>query len=437
MTKIIQRSQTYAGLVTFGLAGLAIALTAIFFHLGRQPDMNVHVPEFIELSLLASVFYLIGVYWVEKCRLGPGALTIILTGAVLFRVLLLPAQPSLSDDVYRYQWDGRVQRAHLNPYKVFPALPQLAWLQNSEHPLESGRTTPTVYPPLSEMAYRLVTTVPGYKRLFTTFDLASIGVLLLLLSSLKQPLHRVLVYAWNPTVIVSFAMSGHHDSLAIFTFLIALLFLVANRPSLSIASLALSFLAKFFSVLLLPVFLKRMRLAYAGIFAVFVVLAYLPYFGPGVHVFTGLSNYAKGWENNDSLFRLLHVAVHSKREAEFVAGVLALGLVAYVLKKRMEPLRASLLLTAGIVLLSPNAFPWYFTWSIPFLCFYPSAPWLLMSVTSVLGYAPVVAYAAGQPYKDSPGILVIEYAPVYIWLIWRGCRPVMRRYFAKNLDSRS
>ena len=95
---------------------------------------------------------------------------------------------------------------------------------------------------------------------------------------------------------------------------------------------------------------------------------------------------------------------------------MALALVAYALKKRIEPLGASLLVTAGVVMLSPSAFPWYFTWSVPFLCVYPCAPWLLMSVAAVLGYSPVVAYAAGQPYRDSPFILALEYVPVYLWL---------------------
>jgi hypothetical protein len=88
----------------------------------------------------------------------------------------------------------------------------------------------------------------------------------------------------------------------------------------------------------------------------------------------------------------------------------------------MEPLRAGLFLTAGLLLLSPNAFPWYFTWTIPFLCFYPSRPWLLMSVTCVLGYSPVVAYAADGPYQDSPLILVLEYAAVLAWIAWAGLR---------------
>jgi hypothetical protein len=93
----------------------------------------------------------------------------------------------------------------------------------------------------------------------------------------------------------------------------------------------------------------------------------------------------------------------------------------------MEPLRASLFLTATLLLLSPDAFPWYFTWSIPFLCFYPNAPWLLMSVTSVLGYSPVVAYAGGQAYRDSPFMLALEYVPVLAWLGVQAAREVSAR----------
>jgi alpha-1,6-mannosyltransferase len=113
----------------------------------------------------------------------------------------------------------------------------------------------------------------------TILDLASAVVLMLLLTAMKQPPHRVLAYAWNPAVLISFAMSGHFDSLAIVTFLAALFLLVTNRPALSMAALALSFLSKFFPVLLLPTFLKRVRLAYVGFFAFVVFAFYLPFLG--------------------------------------------------------------------------------------------------------------------------------------------------------------
>ncbi len=412
-------------LATLGLLGLAVGLGAIYHAWSRWRLLDPRVPEFLALALAAGALYLAGVWLVERFRLGPVALVVILAGAVAFRLFLLPLAPSLSSDTYRYQWEGRVQRLHLDPYTVYPALPELRWLQEPTHPLETGSTVSTLYPPLSEMAFAWVTTIAGYKRLFTGLDLACVAVLLALLASAGQPLGRVLVYAWNPTVVVSFALSGHHDSLAILTLLAANLFIIRRKEILANIFLAFSFLSKFYPILLLPFFLRGSRRSTwtkALAFASVAGLGYLPFLSAGPHLVHGLADYAAGWEGNDSLFRLIRLAGNSKGQAELVAGVLVLGLVLYAARKRLEPLSASLLVISGLLFLSPNAFPWYFTWMIPFLCFRPGPPLLLMSVTCVLGYAPVVVYAAGQPYRDSPLILVLEYVPVLVWLVYEACR---------------
>jgi alpha-1,6-mannosyltransferase len=460
-------------LPTVGLLALATGLGTICRYWSSQSDLNSQVPEFIALALLAGVLYLCGVYLVENFPLGLPALLIIFAGAVVFRLYLLPLDPPpLSDDVYRYQWDGRVERAHINPYTVTPALPAVGRFEDRAHPIQTARDIPTVYPPLSEFVFSWVSTVSGYKRLFTGFDLATVVIILLMLAALKMPLHWVLTYAWNPTVIAAFAMCGHHDSLAIFTLATASFLIISQRRVLSSIFLALSFLSKFFPGALLPVFLatvqrgRRERTGpetvpgaydrdpepgnaalrdsvnatalsrpakpidtlwpFVAVFTAVVLAGYLPYARAGRSLFAGLSKYAAIWEANDSFFRLLLLAGNSRDQAKLIAGVALLGLLVYVLKKRMELLRACLFVLAGVLVLSSNAFPWYFTWSIPFLCFYPAAPWLLMSVTSVLGYAPVVAYAAGQPYVHSPFILALEYFPVYLWLCYLGWREVRR-----------
>src|ERR1700752_3548463 len=209
-------------MATLALGMLAGGLTGIYIWVEQlQDDLDMHRPEFIGLLLLAGILYVIAVYLVHRFRLGGAALIVIFAGTVLFRLVLLPGTPSLSDDVYRYQWDGRVQRAHLNPYVVFPSSPELAWLLNPDNPEPPGIDTPTIYPPLSEFAYRMIETVAGYKLVSIILDLACVGMLLLLLAAMKRPLHRVLTYAWNPAVLISFAMSGHFDPLAIVFFLVA------------------------------------------------------------------------------------------------------------------------------------------------------------------------------------------------------------------------
>ena len=274
-----------SAVATCALGALAAGLTAIYVWVGQQQDdLDAHIPEFIGLLLLAGILYVIAVFLVERFRLGRAAMMVILAGTVLFRLVLLPTTPSLSDDVYRYQWDGRVQRAHLNPYLAVPSSPELSWLLNPDNPEPPGIDTPTIYPPLSELVYRTIETVAGYKLVSTILDLACVGLLWLLLAAMELPLQRVLAYAWNPAVLLSFAMSGHFDPLTICMLLAALFFLVKNRPKLSIAALALAFLSKLFPVLLLPAFLKRVRPAYAGIFALLVFAFYLPFSGAGLHL---------------------------------------------------------------------------------------------------------------------------------------------------------
>ena len=416
---MLQKSSATRWLPTLGLLLLAGGLGVLFSFLGRWQDLEHSVPEFIALSLAAGVLYVTGVCVVERFILPPSALLVIVLGGLFFRLCLLPRPPALSSDVYRYQWEGRVERLHINPYTVYPAMPTLRALEDHLHPIETGRTVSTLYPPLAEWSFSWVSTIAGYKLLYTGFDLAALGVLAALLVVSGRPLHRLLIYAWNPCVLISFAMSGHHDSLAIFTLLAAVLFAMLRKSALSLTFLALSAISKFFSVLLLPSILRRTGKLYASLFAVVVGLSYLPFCGAGRRLFKGLSDYVAGWEGNDSLFRLIRAAGNSKPQAELVAATLLLILVAYASRRHLEPTAAGLVLISGLLFLSPTAFPWYFTWIVPFLCFDACAPLLLLSITSVLGYAPVVAYAAGQPYRDSTFILLLEYAPVLTWLVYQ------------------
>lgn len=413
---------------TFSLLTIALALGGIFYNVDRCQPLKNHVPEFIGLMLVAGVLYLAGVFIALRHKSGPSALFVILGTTVAFRLLLLPLSPTLSEDVYRYQWEGRVVRAHINPYTVYPAMPALRWAQDPRHPIETGKTTPTLYPPVAEVAFTWVRTIAGYKRLFTALDLATVVLLLLILSAADRPLQHVLIYAWNPAVLIAFSASGHNDSLAILTLLAAIYFLIiGGRGLLSIGFLAISAMSKLFPVFLLPAFLRRSRWSYAAIFGGFILLGYLPFVGAGGHLFRGLSDFTAKWEANDSLFRLLLAAGNSVRQAQLVAGILLLLLIAYALKARMDIFRVVLVTLAGLLFLSSNAFPWYFTWIVPFLCFCPSPALLLLTVTCVLGYSPVIAYAAGGPFSSSPLMQILEYLPVFALLSYEVARHFRRR----------
>ena len=419
------------------LLGAALALASIYYSFRMMGSLGANLVEFIGMNFLAGAIFVCAVYLVEHYRCGHWGLGIILGGALLFRLLLLPMWPSLSQDLYRYRWQGRAQQEGLNPYTVTPATPSLEHLRDETYQLMGTKDLLSVYPPLTEQLFawifRLTPSVVGFKSLFVMFDLASVVVLLLLLKTRRLPLERVIIYAWNPLVITSFAASGHYDSVAIFTLLLALLFMVGRKPMLSTGLLAFSTLTKFFSILLFPALLKRVfesrqradtisgrifwfwhGAKYAVFFALLIGLPFLLYAPVGTGtIFEGLDHFVNNYENNDSLFRIIRFCGNSHMQAQLVAGVFVIALLIRALKKWADPLKIALLMTAAIVLFSPNSFPWYFTWSIPFLCFYPNSPGLLMSITATLGYAPLVEYNALGSYNDSQLFLWLEYGPVF------------------------
>ncbi len=186
-------------------------------------DLRQRLVPFLLCFGLAFVAYLLGV-WRTLLRPsvghGPG-LWLILGLALAWRLALLPLPPTLSDDLYRYAWEGRVLATGVSPYREAPSAPLLA-------PLRDGAVWPRVnnpdvsspYPPLAQLAGLLGWALGpdgtgGVKLVSTLADLGTIGALLLLLRATGQPPGRVLVYAWHPLPLVAFALSGHNDALMV------------------------------------------------------------------------------------------------------------------------------------------------------------------------------------------------------------------------------
>ena len=64
------------------------------------------------------------------CRRPASSLRLLLLLALAFRLTMWWSPPTLSEDIYRYVWDGRVQLAGINPYHYAPDAAELAHLRN-------------------------------------------------------------------------------------------------------------------------------------------------------------------------------------------------------------------------------------------------------------------------------------------------------------------
>jgi alpha-1,6-mannosyltransferase len=418
------------------LAAGSIALEAMFLYLLHCRDLERYVVETIAVGLIGGAIYLLVVYGLARMRESRSAVWIILIAGVLFRVTLFPLVPTLSNDMYRYRWDGRVQLTGRNPYLFEPDDPEL---QNLRDPANSNEMRmpageiPTIYPPLAEIVFRTAAKyLPGTVAFKLPMELADITVMILLAFWLRQSggrAYQLAIYAWNPLVIVEFAGSAHSDALALAA-LVGAFVIIKSRPTLSTLLLACATLLKSFPILLFPLWLWRAgwpRSARAWLNgAAAAALAFVcawPYREGLSQLRSTMAQFELLWQdNNSSLYTLLKIFSGSH---EFAAGIgvgVAVGLALWTAARKFDPPRAALWIIGAVLLFSPNAYSWYFTWMIPFLCFYPNPAWLMLTVLQFLSYNVLINYQDFGIFNFDPRYLMLTYAPFYAMLLWQAFR---------------
>jgi len=421
--------------VAVALAGL-VALEIPFAALHQLGNLKLYVVETIATGLAAGLIYFVALYALEHSTERRATFWLVLAGALLFRLTLLPLPPTLSTDLYRYLWDGRIQSAsaHWNPYTVRPDDPRLAKLCDQNWSAVSGPDIAAIYPPLVELVYRATYRVlpspAGFKLPFLMADLLVIGLLAGWIRSSGGRSFQLAVYAWNPLVVVEFAASGHNDALALAAVVAASLVIIRWRGMLSMLLLTAGMLLKWFPAVLFPLWLRRAgwprnleawgkTLAAVGL----AVLCAWPFRSAWPQILETLDYYQSRWHhNNASLYALLAWVSGSRELAEGMGVGVVAGLALWVASRQMDGVRAAYILFGAILMLTPNAFSWYFTWMVPLLCFFPNPAWLLLTVLQFLSYHVLIDYQAKGLWRFRPEMLWLTYAPCYAWLLWQAAR---------------
>jgi alpha-1,6-mannosyltransferase len=424
MAATSRRSQT-----AIAVAGL-IFLEILFVILCHFGNLEVHVIETIATGLGAGIVYFVILYALERLPDRRETLWVILLGAVLFRLTLLPLVPSLSSDPYRYHWDGEIQLAGYNPYLVKPDILAIGARETPlGHPL-SAHDMPNIYPPLAELVFRVAARfLPGNVAFKLPFFLADLLTVFLLAGCLRSGSHRnfrLAIYAWNPLVVVEFAGTGHSDALALAALLAAIL-IIRSRIGLSTLLLAAGALLKVFPVLLFPVWLRRAGWPRSGVSwaagfasAALAGLCFWPYRSAWAQIPSTMVYFSARWQdNNASLFSVLKSFSGSADWASGIGVGIVVALAFWAAARRLEPERAAYLIFGAVLLLSPNAYSWYFTWIIPFLCFFPNPAWLLLTILQFLSYHTLIRYGILGDWRWSPLMISLTYVPFYAWILWQ------------------
>ena len=413
---------------------LACGLTSAFLY-GRLPELapvQQKIPELVTLYLGLFLLYLLSLWLSSQAPCSSKVrLPLILLFALAFRLLLLPAAPGLSDDVYRYLWEGYLQTEGINPYEHSPKSPALEEYRNPVWASVNNKEVPAIYPPFAQMVHALFYlgfgSVSGFKLAFLGVEIGLVAAILGLLRQRGQPSGRVLVYAWNPLVVIEVAWSGHHDVLVAGLLLWALFLLQIRKRVAALALLGAAMLSKLYPLILAPAFLRGLPARYWALLAGFLLAMAAPYLGAGSRLVEGLSLYRDHWRFNGFLYSWL---TGQGLAQAWVEGLLGAGLLIWVCVcwvRESCRLRQIYGLTGALLLFSPTLFPWYLVWIVPFLCFFPNPAWLLLSGLSFLSYEVLIDWSVLGTWRSDPFFSKLQYYPFGGMLAWLGIRGFRRR----------
>jgi hypothetical protein len=352
-----------------------------------------------------------------------GGAVIVLAIGLLARLCVLPAEPTLSEDVYRYLWDGRLVAEGVNPFPHAPADPALARFHGELAHRLNHAEVPTIYPPAAQLffgaAARIAATPAAWKLVMLVFELLLVLGLLDLLRRRGMASERLLLYYWNPLVIVESYGSGHVDVVAAAFLVLAIALYEARRALPAGIAFALAALTKLVPALLGPWLLRRRAWLLLAAAAATTAILFAPFWDAGSSLWTGLLTYARHWEFNSALYRLLRAAGVAD---EVVRKLLAAAMVAARAKTAPGAAFATM---AALLVLSPTVFPWYAVPAVAFLPLCADPGILVFSGLLALSYIPLPLFRTTGLWTLPDWILWVEYGGLA--LAWGAALLVRRK----------
>ena len=370
----------------------------------------------IALWIVAHLFYLAAA-WVATRPRTPSPrdqfMPLILIVGLVPRLALLPTEPTYSEDLYRYLWDGRLTAAGVDPYPKAPTDSTLAPFRDGLEAKLNHADVPTIYPPAAQLLFAATTRVEATPRAWKATLLVLEAALLLALAFLIRaralPPERLLLYYWNPLVVVESFGSGHVDLAAAAFLLVALALHERGRSAGAGVAFALAALAKYLPLLLVPALVRARAWRLLLVSTVVIVVLFLPFLGAGSALLGGLAAYARHWEFNGSLYPLLRAVTPDGDAARLVlAGLLAAAALAIGARSRTLT-GAALGTSVAFLLVSPTVYPWYLVPAVALLPLHPDRGILVFSGLVALSYLALPAFQATGAWLLPAWVPWVEY----------------------------
>jgi hypothetical protein len=363
---------------------------------------------------------------------------------LLLRMILLFGMPTLSDDIYRFIWDGRLWLVGEHPFAELPVAimerpEQPPGINNELFQLLNSPAYYTVYPPFAQATFVLACSLFFKQILGATIILklilwaCELGTLLLmpvLLKRINLPQHNVLIYALNPLIIVELVGNLHYEAAMVFFLLLAMYALLSQKKWISALFFTGSILAKLLTLLFLPFIWTRLgwrkSIPYYILVIGLTLFCFLPLYNETfIRGFgSSIDLYFRKFEFNASLFYLMRWVAYPFTGYNIIQlvgpklGFLAVATIGLwgLLDRKTDWasfFQRALFSICLYLFLSTTVHPWYTVLPIACCVFtnyrFPII-WSALIWLTYLNYSYPV-------YSENLWIVALEYTIVFSWLL--------------------
>ncbi|WP_169718958.1 glycosyltransferase 87 family protein [Aequorivita capsosiphonis] len=440
---------------------LLFAITSIAFYLSFAYDLERS--DFAKLISLFGALFIIAYLCIQNFKLNFWFLASL---GIVFRLLFILAIPNLSQDFYRFLWDGRLVAQGISPYLFTPDLyfkelstslgiiiPQANELYQGMGSLNASHFSN--YPPVNQFFFAIAAFFGGKSILgsviilHTIMILADIGILYFgkkILKQLNLPIRNIFWYFLNPFIIIELTGNLHFESVMLFFFIWALYLLFKGKWLWAAVLFGVSVSVKLLPLLFLPLFFKyftnknktlqvletyemskKKILGFYFITGATIIITFVPFFSSEfIQNFSStIALWFQDFEFNASIYyviRWIGFQVVGWNLIKTVGKILPILVLFFVLgiafirknKTQQQLITAMLIAVFFYFLLSTTVHPWYIATPLLLSVFTKYKFPIVWSFMVILSYS---AYGK-DGFDENLWLVALEYIVVIGFAIW-------------------
>jgi alpha-1,6-mannosyltransferase len=397
-----------------------------------------YIPNQNEFSLLISLYSLAFLaYWFLANQSNASFFSYLVFG---LSFIPLFAFPNLSDDVYRFQWDGELLYHGISPFSYLPQ--EVPIYASNEillglYPKLNSPNYYSVYPFTCQVIFYIATLLSKVGLSFAlSMKLFYIAIhlfsFLLIKKVTEGKSYNLAWYYLNPLVIIEGIGNLHAEIVMVAFLAISLYFFNSKKIFLGLVAFALGIATKLTILVALPILLfywiSKRQFQYVGLICMVLFLMFFPLFYEKgiIGFFSSIDLYFRKFEFNGSiyyLFRSLGKLVFGYNIIAYLGPILGAVLIIYITNvykmiasvfSKVNEIKIMMVTLMYILpvhlLLSTTVHPWYLI-TVLFINVFFEYKWLIL--WSLLIMFTYINYSQ-NPYTEVMPIVIFEYLSLFL-----------------------